>query len=140
VASGECAVGVTDTDDAAVARREGKPLAIVYPDAEGIGTLIVPNCAVLIAGAPHPDAARRFIDYLLRPDTEQRLAESDAAQMPLRPDVRVPPGVVPVAKLRRMAVDYAKLGARLEELSRGFLKAWVDSVLAGERPLPSPGA
>jgi len=131
VASGECAVGVTDTDDAAVARREGKPIGIVYPDADGMGTLIVPNCVVLIAGAPHPEAARRFIDYLLGPDTERRLAESEAAQMPLRPGVPVPRGMTPIERLRPLDVDYAALGAKLEDLSRGYLKTWVDAMLAG---------
>lgn len=131
VASGECAVGVTDTDDAAVARKEGKPLGVVYPDADGMGTLVVPSCVVLIAGAPHPDVARRFIDYLLRPESERRLAESDAAQMPLRPGVPVSPEVVPVNRLKPLAVDYATLAAQLETLSNGYLKAWVDGVLAG---------
>jgi iron(III) transport system substrate-binding protein len=131
VANGDCAVGVTDTDDAAVARKEGKPIQIVFPDADGMGTLIVPNCAVLIAGAPHPDAARRFIDYLLRPETEQRLAESEAAQMPVRPGVPVPADVVPLERLKPMPVDYSSVGTGLEELSRGYLKDWVDGVHAG---------
>jgi iron(III) transport system substrate-binding protein len=129
VASGECVVGVTDTDDAAVARREGKPIGVVYPDANGMGTLIVPNCAVLIAGAPHPDAGRHFIDYLLRPGTERRLAEGEAAQMPLRPGVPLPPGVVSVQQLKPLAVDYATLGAKLQELSQGYLRVWVDRML-----------
>lgn len=131
VASGECAVGITDTDDAAVARKEGKLIEVVFPDADGMGTLIVPNCVVLIAGAPHLDAARRFIDYLLRPETERRLAESEAAQMPLRPEVPVPPGVTPINGLKPLAVNYTQLGARLEELSQGYLKRWVDSALSG---------
>src|SRR5437773_11119319 len=84
VAAGEFAVGITDTDDANSARLEGKPVGMVYPDADGMGTLIIPNCTVLIAGGPHPEAARRFIDYLLRPETEQALATSEAAQIPLR--------------------------------------------------------
>ena len=54
VAAGEFALGVTDTDDANVARLEGKPIGIVYPDQDGMGTLIIPNCTVLIAGGPNP--------------------------------------------------------------------------------------
>ena len=52
VAAGEFAVGITDTDDVNVARLEGKPVGMVYPDANGMGTLIIPNCAVLIAEWP----------------------------------------------------------------------------------------
>ncbi|MBI3301697.1 MAG: extracellular solute-binding protein [Deltaproteobacteria bacterium] len=126
VAAGEFAVGITDTDDANVARLEGKPVGVVYPDADGMGTLIIPNCTVLIARGPNADTGRRFIDYLLRPETEKALAESEAAQMPLRPGVPVPPGVMSLERLKPMPVDYTTLAGLLEELSRGYLKEWVD--------------
>ena len=126
VANGEFAVGITDTDDANVARLEGKPIGIVYPDADGMGTVLIPNCAVLIANGPNPQAAGQFIDYLLSPETERALAESEAAQMPLRLGIEVPSHVVPISRIKAMPVDYAKLGNLLEELTRGFLKDWVD--------------
>jgi iron(III) transport system substrate-binding protein len=126
VATGEFAVGVTDTDDVNVARLEGKPVGMVYPDANGMGTLIVPNCAVLIAGGPNPDAGRRFIDYLLRPETEKALAGSEAAQIPLRPGVPVPESVPSIGHLKPMAVNYTRLAGLLEDLSRGYLQEWVD--------------
>jgi iron(III) transport system substrate-binding protein len=126
VAAGEFAVGLTDTDDYNEARKDGHPVGVVYPDAGGLGTLIIPNCAVLIAGGPNPEHGKRFIDYLLRPETEKELAEGDAAQMPVRPGVPVPAHVVPIDKLKPMKVDYVELGGRLEELSKGYLKAWVD--------------
>jgi iron(III) transport system substrate-binding protein len=126
VADGEYAVGLTDTDDYNEARKDGKPVGVVYPDADGLGTLIVPNCAVLIVNGPHPEAGKRFIDYLLKPETEKALTQGDAAQMPLRPGVAVPVHVVSIEKLKPMRVDYDKLGDRLEELSKGFLKDWVD--------------
>jgi iron(III) transport system substrate-binding protein len=126
VATGEFAVGLADTDDYNVARQEGKPVAAIYPDADGMGTVIGPNCAVLIAGAPHPDAAKQFIDFLLTPDVETVLAQSEAAQMPVRSSVPTPPHVMPLHTLKPMSIDYAKLGQRLEELSRSFLKEWVD--------------
>ncbi len=126
VSAAEFAVGITDTDDANVARLEGKPVGVVYPDQAGIGTLIIPNCAVLIAAGPNPAAGRRFIDYLLRPETERALAESEAAQVPLRPGVKIPKNVRPLANLKTMAVDYAALGHLLEDLARGYLKQWVD--------------
>jgi iron(III) transport system substrate-binding protein len=126
VAAGEFAVGITDTDDVNVARLEGKPVGMVYPDASGIGTLIIPNCAVLITGGPHPDAGRRFIDYLLRPETEKALAESEAAQIPLRPGVPVPDAVSAIERLKPMTVDYTMLAGLLETLSGGYVKNWVD--------------
>lgn len=126
VAAGEFAFGLTDTDDANVAITEGKPVELVYPDAEGQGTLVVPNAAVLIAGAPHPENAGRFIDFILSAEVEQALAESEAAQMPLRPGVPVPAGVMPLEDIHAMPVDYVTLGERLDELMSGFLLEWVD--------------
>src|SRR5262249_50831189 len=93
VAAGEFAFGLTDTDDAAEALRDGKRVKMVFPDQKGMGTLVVPNAAVLIANGPNPENGKRFIDYLLRAETEAALAKGDAAQIPLRPGVAPPPGV-----------------------------------------------
>jgi len=126
VAAGECTVGITDTDDFNVARQEGRPVAAIYPDPDGMGTVVIPNAVVLIAGAPHFEAGERFIDFLLRPETERLLAESAAAQMPLRQSVAVPAHVRQLDSIRPMELDYDSLAPLLEELSRGFLKQWVD--------------
>jgi iron(III) transport system substrate-binding protein len=123
VAAGEFAFGLTDTDDVHEAAKDGKPVAAVYPDADGAGTLVMPNAAVLIAGAPHAENGRRFIDFLLTAQAEEELAKS-AAQMPLRPGVPVPPGVKRLGEIRALRVDYEKLGARIESLAGGFLKEW----------------
>lgn len=126
VAAGEFAVGLTDTDDYNVSRLEGKPVGVVYPDADGMGTVIVPNCAVLVAGGPNAANGKLFIDYLLTPKVETALAECEAAQMPVRVGVPVPAHVKTLADLKPMPLDYAELGPRLETLSTGFLKEWVD--------------
>lgn len=125
VAAGDFALGVTDTDDFNVAFQEGQPVQAVYPDADGIGTLIIPNAAVLIAGAPNAAGGKQFIDYLLRPETEQALAESRAGQMPLRTGVQTPDHVRSAASITPMAVDYSVLAAELEQLGEGFLLEWV---------------
>ena len=127
VAAGDCALGLTDTDDANVALQEGKPVGVVYPDQETMGTLIVPNAVVLIEGGPNPSTARRFIDYLLQPETERALAESAAAQMPVRPGIEIPDDVRPLESITSMQVDYVQLAERLDQLSRAFLKDWVDA-------------
>jgi iron(III) transport system substrate-binding protein len=127
VAAGEFAFGLTDTDDASVAMQEGKPVTMIYPDQDGGGTLIVPNAAVLIANGPNSENGKTFIEYLLTVVVEQSLAESEAAQMPLRPGVSVPANVKRVEEIKAMPVDYEKIGARLEELSAGFLRTWVAS-------------
>lgn len=126
VGEGEFAFGLTDTDDVHQSVKDGKPVAAVYPDAGSTGTLVIPNAAVLIAGAPHPENGRRFIDFLLTAEVEEELAKS-CAQMPLRPGVPVPPGVKRLDEIRALPVDYEKLGARIETLAQGFLREWAGS-------------
>lgn len=124
VAEGACAVGIADTDDANEAIKDKKPVGVVYPDATGMGTFLIPNAVALIAGAPHPKNGKKFIDFLLRPETESALAASDAAQIPLRRDVHAPPNMRTVDQFKAMDVDYAKLAPKLDEISHGFLREW----------------
>jgi iron(III) transport system substrate-binding protein len=90
-----------------------------------MGTLIIPNCAVLIKGGPNPEAGRQFIDFLLRPETAEALAQSEAAQMPLRPGVPGPEEYPSIEKIQAMSVDYTNLARILQRISEGFLREWV---------------
>lgn len=137
VSAGDFAIGLTDSDDVSVALKNGAPVGFVLPDQQSIGTLLVPNATVLIAGGPNPENGRRFIDFLLSPDSERWLAESDAAQIPLREGI-APPKLFgrPLAGVRLMQVDYEALATELEKLSRGFLEDWVQQ----QNNLPGRGA
>lgn len=116
VSDGRVDVGIVDEDDAIVAIREKKPVALVVPDQEGpqpLGTPLMPNAALLIHGAPHPEEARRFIDFLVSAEAEQILAASDAAQYPLHPGVPGPALLPPLDGVRVMGVDYADVARKL---------------------------
>lgn len=117
VSSGEVPVGIIDTSDAQEAIADGAPVAIIYPDQDGLGTLVIPNSVALIAGAPHPENGRRFIDYLLRPETEKSLAWSRSAQMPLHPGVEVPGHVRRADQIRTFEVDFEAVADRMDEVS-----------------------
>ena len=84
----------------------------------------MPNAAVLIAGAPHQEAGRKLIDYLLSKDTERKLALSDAAQLPLHPGVAPPSELRPIESIKVMSVNYAEVAAKLQAI-QPFLKNWV---------------
>lgn len=90
VVEGAVPIGFTDTDDANVAIQMGKPVNILYPDKEGIGTLLIPNTIAMIEGAPHPEEAKRLIDYILSKEVEGKLAFCESAQMPLRDGIKTP--------------------------------------------------
>jgi iron(III) transport system substrate-binding protein len=109
VARGELPLAFTDTDDANVALKDGKPVAICFPDQrdDQMGTLVIPNTVALIHNAPHPEAARRLIDFILRRETERLLAGSGSAQMPVRESVPVPDGGLSLAGIKAMAVNWS---------------------------------
>lgn len=123
VTSGEVAWGLTDSDDADEARKDGAPVDAAYPDQSELGTLVIPSSVVCIHRGPNPAAAKRLVDALLSADTEKRMAES-GAHMPLRQGVPVPEGVRRVADLRAMQVDFGKVADAMERLQLR-LKAWV---------------
>ena len=126
VSLGDFALGLTDSDDANVALKDGAPVGLVLPDQEGIGTLLVPNAVVLIAGSPNPSNARKFIDFILSPESEHWLAESDAAQIPLHEGLATPKLFGrPLSRIRLMKVGYQSLAVQLEQLSGAFLEEWV---------------
>jgi iron(III) transport system substrate-binding protein len=86
VASGSCDLGWTDTDDFFVAKDEGKPVAMLPIRVGDAGkTILIPNSVCLIKGAKHPEAARKFIDFLLSQESEVALSKSAARQIPLGP-------------------------------------------------------
>jgi len=133
--SGELAWAWTDTDDYYVAELDGAPVARIYPDQvaapgtlmkdeEPIGTLLIPNTIMLMKDAPNPEAAKRFIDWVLRPETEARLAASRSAQIPVRESVARPAHVGKIGDFKVMHVDYVALGKdiakRTEELTKLF--------------------
>jgi len=115
VVEGEAAIGFTDTDDAHVAIKMGKPVNIIYPDKEGIGTLLIPNTISLVKGAPHPKEAKKLIDYLLSKEVESKLAFCEAAQMPLRDGVKVPSHVPAFTSIKAMKVNFYQVAEKLEQ-------------------------
>ena len=121
VARGEFAAGLTDTDDAWEAIQSGRPVAMLYPDQAGLGTLVIPNSVALVKGARHPAEAKELIDYLLSKAVEKRLAFSPSRNMPVREGVEHPAEVKSIAEIQRMPCDFEQL-ARKHESSSEILK------------------
>ena len=118
VARGEVMMGLTDTDDVNVAIEDRQPVAMVLPDREGMGVPVMPNMVSLIANAPHPEAGKRMIDYLLSPEVERLLAESEAVQVPLHEGVEKPKNIPPLNSFKPMTLDYDKSADRVEDVTR----------------------
>jgi iron(III) transport system substrate-binding protein len=117
VARGEVKAGLTDTDDVNVAIEDGQPIAMVLPDAEGFGVPVMPNMVSLIANGPNPDQGRKLIDYLLSPDVERQLADSEAVQIPLHAGVDGPENMPAIETFRPMTLDYGEAARRVEDVT-----------------------
>lgn len=117
VARGEVKIGLTDTDDVNVAIEDGQPIAMVLPDAAGLGVPVMPNMLSLIADAPHPEEGRKLIDYLLSPDVERQLAQSEAVQIPLHAGVAGPKNIPAIDTFKPMTLDYSKAASRVEDVT-----------------------
>ena len=122
VMQGEAACGLTDTDDAFEAMKEGANVGIVFPDRKGIGSLIMPNTVCLIKGSPHSANGEKLIDYLLSKKTEAMLAKS-CAQMPLHKGVTTPENIPSLDNIAPMNIDYDKASQKLEDI-QNYLKEW----------------
>jgi iron(III) transport system substrate-binding protein len=116
VADGELKAGLTDSDDGNMALEDKKPIAIVFPDQDSLGTFFIPNTVGLIKNCPHPDAGKQLIDYLLSEKVERILSKSISKQIPLRPGLELP-DIVP-ANLKIMKIDYQKCAALIEHTSK----------------------
>jgi iron(III) transport system substrate-binding protein len=117
VARGEVKVGLTDTDDVNVALEEGQPIAMILPDATGLGVPVMPNMVSLIANAPHVEEGQRLIDYLLSRDVEAQLARSAAVQIPLHVGVPGPKNMPAIETIIPMTLDFTKAAQRVEEVT-----------------------
>ena len=66
----------------------GNPLQVTYPED---GSVMIVSPSAVPVNAPHPQAARLFLDFLLGPEHSRLVAKSGG--LPLRPDIPVSPGV-----------------------------------------------
>lgn len=134
VASGELAFGLTDTDDAIIEKEDGMPVEIVFPDQgdDQMGTLLIPNTLCLIKGSPHPEQARRLIDYLFSAEVESRLAEGRSAQFPLHTDAPSLPRVAPDEPTKWMDVDFNSAADRWETAAKFLSEELAASDQQGE--------
>lgn len=123
ISDGRVAAGIVDEDDAIVAVREKRPVAIVIPDQEGaaaLGTPVMPNTGMLVHAAPHREEARTFLDFLFSAEVEKILAQSSAAQFPLHPGVSGPRAFPPLEQIRPFAVDYEAVARMLPTMDEAL--------------------
>lgn len=125
VADGTLDFGMTDTDDAIGAIKDGKPVKIIFPDQEGLGTMLIPNSAAMIKDCSSEEAAKAFLDFLFSEETEKYMIEIEWTQVATR-DVGADMPYFDLASMKTMDVSlidvYATIEATKTELQNIFIR------------------
>ncbi len=95
VAQGEAIVGFAWGHDTIKQKIQGNlPITVVFPKDDGFEI----GAASIIKGAPHPNSAKKFIDFLLSPAAEKINADN-GYRYPVRADVPLPKEMPPFASV-----------------------------------------
>jgi iron(III) transport system substrate-binding protein len=110
VAEGEYPIGITNHYYYLVQLRESprSPLGVVYPDQgpDEIGVPVQTITASITRGAPHREAAQRFLDYLISPEGN-RLLVVESFELPILdgvPPAGLDRGIKPLGGFKRAPV------------------------------------
>jgi iron(III) transport system substrate-binding protein len=78
------------------------------------GSLVNVSGAAVLSSAPHPQAAQRFLAYLVSPAGQQVIQESDSFEYPLNPHVQANPALPKRSTIKPLRVPLSKLGHGLD--------------------------
>ena len=137
VSAGRSVIGYNVVGSYAIDEMRRNPdLAVVQPRDY---TLVMSRIAMIPIHAPHPNAARLFLDYLLSARGQRHLV---AHSMPsVRGDVAMPQALRPNAvPMRAIRVGPALLVVQDQLTRRGFMNQWSRSVAAGANGGAAGGA
>jgi len=83
---GEVAVGIVYTNDCTLYAIRGEPVTTMLP-VEGTGYQI--GAAALVAGAKHPVAAKKFLDWIVTPRAQEVPATVQSFEAPTNPNATI---------------------------------------------------
>ncbi len=116
VANAEIPLGLTFEQAAFEYLKGGAPIGLVYP-AEG--TAIIPDGSAVIANAPHPNAARLFLDFTVSKEG-QALVVDKFGRRSVRRDVPTPAGLPTLDKIKPIAYDLQYAADNRAEILKRF--------------------
>ncbi|WP_158971162.1 ABC transporter substrate-binding protein [Chachezhania sediminis] len=108
-AAGETAVGAGPGTSALISAAKGNPIKLVAPTD---GTVLITSPSMIMKDAPHPEAAKLFMEFLLGTEIAEIAAGNFST--PIRPDVATREGVPSIDQIK---VITATTGQILEEVA-----------------------
>jgi iron(III) transport system substrate-binding protein len=104
----EATVAVAFAHDILRARTRGFEMILSFPR-EGSGWEV--GGAALLRGAPNPELGRKFLDFLVRPETQEMIwKEGGMPVYPTHPKAQPPPEAPPLKSIKRVKIDFVEAG------------------------------
>lgn len=116
VADGEFALGFFFDQGYLDFLKGGAPVGFVYPS-EGVA--VIPDGSALIKNAPHPNAAKLFLEFTVSREIQQMLVDKFGRRA-VRRDVATPPGVPPLDGITAIVYDMEWAGTARTELLKKY--------------------
>lgn len=115
---------MTDSDDVFVAMARGHSINFIFPrhsDAEGGGTLYIPNVVCLIRGTRNKESAEDFVNFMLSDETARILARSHSRNFPVQSTVQSE--FPELQMVDPMVVDWDEVFQVKEEVVSGIMQS-----------------
>jgi iron(III) transport system substrate-binding protein len=116
--AGECVVGTGPASTSTVTAARGNPIGLVFP---ADGTVLTVGPSAVLAAAPHPNAARLFMDWLLSRDYAD--ASRTWSLEPVRADAEPLLGVKPISEINTLTLTAAEIARDLPDV----IEQWRDT-------------
>jgi len=95
--------------------RKGAPIKAVYPTD---GSVLPPGVSAVLKGAPHPNAARLFMEFLLGVEYAEYTVRD--TRWPVRGDVKIPENLPPLSNVKIITIPTEEVMKTLEEAQQQF--------------------
>jgi len=120
-AQGERAV-MADASENAIFRtiKNGGPLAPIYPVE---GSPVVPVGCAIMAAAPHPNAARLLVHFILSPEGQKILV--DYGGRSFAPGMALPPGLKATEQVKLLHSDPVDVATQTEAIRKRYTQLFV---------------
>jgi iron(III) transport system substrate-binding protein len=99
-------------------KERGRPVEVIYPTE---GAPVIKGPSALFKGAPHPNAARLFQNWLHSREGQQILVDF-ARQFSAHDQTKEKPGRIPLASIKVIQVDPAEIEKNAEEIKARYTK------------------
>ncbi|HSB78505.1 MAG TPA: extracellular solute-binding protein, partial [Candidatus Methylomirabilis sp.] len=116
VANGEYPIGLTFEQAAFEYLKGGAPIGLIYPTE---GTAITLDGSAIVKNAPHPNAAKLFLDFTVSKDMQQLMVEKFGRRS-VRKDVGSPAGLPMLDKIKAINYDLDYAANQRAQLLKRF--------------------